>query len=210
MCFQWDRKQRRGIAASTFETMKTDWIRGLRGQGIWTLLFFLDRGNPRFEGNRLFGRFRMDLESTMSRLLLIHSYYCRSVHRAVIYRRVIFITRDLLAARCVGILHIVNDDITRWLFEIYGRGYKGEELLSGMVHGSLHGPFSFVRGKWMMALKKKKKYTINFDTTTRRRLIPWTQQKGTLEWFRRATKISYVCDAFASSHYHRLSDAPFH
>lgn len=36
------------------------------------------------------------------------------------------------------------------------RGYKGEELLNATRNGTrlLHGPFSFVRGKWMVALKK--------------------------------------------------------
>lgn len=96
-------------------------------QGAWTSPFFLDRASNLVahvsrseEDHRLFGWFWMDLEPTMSAFYCGHSYYYRSIHRAVIYRRMIFIPRFIGRQIRWYITHIVNDDIIRWLFEIYG------------------------------------------------------------------------------------------
>lgn len=96
-------------------------------QGAWTSPFFLDRASNLVahvsrseEDHRLFGWFWMDLEPTMSAFYCGHSYYYRSIHRAVIYRRMIFIPRFIGRQIRWYTTHIVNDDIIRWLFEIYG------------------------------------------------------------------------------------------
>lgn len=97
-------------------------------QGAWTSPFFLDRASNLVahvsrseEDHRLFGWFWMDLEPTMSRLLLrpflLLSVRTPSRHLSTDdFHSAIYWPPDTL----VYYSYCVNDDIIRWLFEIYG------------------------------------------------------------------------------------------
>lgn len=130
-------------------------------QGAWTSPFFLDRASNLVahvsrseEDHRLFGRFWMDLEPTMSRLLL-QPFLLLSVDTP---------SRHLSTDDFHSAIYWPPDTLVyceRWHYSMAFRnlwqcGGDIKELLSAIRNGTrlLHGPFFFVRGKWMVALKK--------------------------------------------------------
>lgn len=130
-------------------------------QGAWTSPFFLDRASNLVahvsrseEDHRLFGWFWMDLEPTMSRLLL-RPFLLLSVRTP---------SRHLSTDDFHSAIYWPPDTLVyceRWHYSMAFRnlwqcGGDIKELLSAIRNGTrlLHGPFSFVRGKWMVALKK--------------------------------------------------------
>lgn len=191
--------------------MKADWIRGLRARGL-DFAFFLGQSfeprSARFEERRrpplvravLDGSWTNDVTPFIAAILIIIGPYTEPS-----FIDGWFSFRDLLAAGYVGILLILW---TMTLFDGFSkfmavwRGYKG--IIERDTEWYTITTWTVFLCSRKMDGGFEKKYTINFDTTRRRpRLIPWKHQKGTLQWFRRATKISYVCDAFGSSRYHR-------
>lgn len=133
-------------------------------QGAWTSPFFLDRASNLVahvsrseEDHRLFGWFWMDLEPTMSRLLLrpflLLSVDTPSRHLSTDdFHSAIYWPPDTL---------VYYSYCERWHYSMAFRnlwqcGGDIKELLNATRNGTrlLHGPFSFVRGKWMVALKK--------------------------------------------------------
>lgn len=204
MCFQWDRKQRGGIAASTFETMKADWIRGLRARGLDFAFFFPDKTrSARFEEDRLF---ELILDGSWINDV---SFLLLSVGtRAVIYRRMIFIPIYWPPDALWYITHWTMTllDAFRNLWEC---GYK--ELLSARsgAHDYYMDGFSFVRGKWMVALKKNARLILILRLRGEdSRLIPGRTRRerfndsGGRQRFRTSVMLSVSLPP--------LSDAPFH
>lgn len=133
-------------------------------QGAWTSPFFLDRASNLVahvsrseEDHRLFRWFWMDLEPTMSRLLLqpflLLSVDTPSRHLSTDdFHSAIYWPPDTL---------VYYSYCERWHYSMAFRnlwqcGGDIKELLSATRNGTrlLHGPFSFVRGKWMVPLKK--------------------------------------------------------
>lgn len=131
-------------------------------QGAWTSPFFLDRASNLVahvsrseEDHRLFGWFWMDLEPT---ILLLRPFLLLSVDTP---------SRHLSTDDFHSAIYWPPDTLVyysyceRWHYSMAFRnlwqcGGDIKELLSATRNGTrlLHGPFSFVRGKWMVALKK--------------------------------------------------------
>lgn len=176
-------------------------------QGAWTSLFFSQTKLVAHVSKKIAcsNWFWMDLEPTM-----YHSYYYRSVHEPSFidgWFSFRFIDRQMR----YGILHIERWHYSMAFRNLWECGYK--ELLSarsGAHDYYMDGDgFSFVRGKWMVALKKNARLILILRLRGEdSRLIPGRTRRerfndsGGRQRFRTSVMLSVSLPPF--------SDAPFH
>lgn len=143
--------------------MKADWIRGLRARGLDFAVFLGQSFEPRsarFEERRRPPLVRVVLDGSWTNdvRLLLRPFLLLSVDTP---------SRHLSTDDFHSAIYWPPDTLVyysyceRWHYSMAFRnlwqcGGDIKELLSAIRNGTrlLHGPFSFVRGKWMVALKK--------------------------------------------------------